>query len=308
MIYGEHELDPILKKFFALSNQEWESFCQLMEQESALEQKIYIIELPRFGCYCPMLKNISKVMKGFSPITFYNYTTGSRKNDVLPMECMVVPSFSALQNYFKIKAEGRKRTAIKLMPNLGPLSKKVVEAMRRKGEGPLGIYYGGAPNQQVATLANNHMEAFDGWIGGEDIFKVHDLFHASCEQEMTEGILRGRFRTIDLLREYIPVDLDECTKVNQLIDVLLDGELLYSYGIENSPFKTARANESFGYLFYVESSERKQLWTDRMKMHIIKNMVNNADDWRNECNLGPDDLLEPERSLFWNFHRNLQDQ
>lgn len=218
------------------------------------------------------------------------------ESDVCYLEVMLIPSFTVFKNYLMIKAKSHKRTPIQLVPQFGPSSEYDVEMLKREGAAPFGLYYSGAASRSLTRQINQHCHIMDGFPGNALSFGMHDFYHALKEQEMSENFTRARFKIVDLLREFSKEYPDADKLVKPIISIIVDGELVYNFNAPNTIFYTSLENQVFGQLFHIEALE--PLWDSKLVNYIIKNLVQKKDYWRNEFQIGYEDLLEPERIIY----------
>lgn len=274
--------EPMLKKHFALNDHEWDQFLKLMHEVKVESEKTFFsINLPKFGCWSPIFDHTNEIIDCMHPI------------EHTPVKFLAIPSFSMLQVFLKVKALGRNRTPVELIPTFGSLTMHDVERLKALGQTPLGLY---APEQTAEHKKKKSnrcfMEVIDGWSGGGPYsFLYHDIYHAIREMQMKEGIAFARIRMATLfkheiekaIRAHAPPELIE--RMQKLEERLIDGELILSY--MSSEFKMNKALD-FGSIFYARTV--KKLFTPELRKIILQDMVDNAKEWEENFGILPEHL------------------
>lgn len=143
---------------------------------------------------------------------------------------------------------------------------------------------------------NRFIENFDGYPGNPLSFVFHDVSHALREQEIAENVSKARFKMIDLLRECVKGNSSLKFQAEKIISYLVDGVLIHSYGFKNNLFHSGYAHQKFGHLFHLPWFQR--FWTAELIRFVIEDMVINKTEWKKHFKIGPEDLIEPERTLY----------
>lgn len=296
--YGKHEVEPILKKFFAFNDSEWGLFRDLMEKAPEVERTFHLINLPLLGCYSSFLQHLPRVFKALNPIKLFYSADGAVANyDLYYNEALPIPTFTAIQNFMKVKAANNKRKVIELVPVFGGIGAEDIYDFRKNGAWPLGLYYPGASNNRLEKLINKHMNEIDHTPGNALGFAYHDIYHAVRQQEISENITEATFRLVELLQELAKSRPYLKSFIDEIIEKVSEGVLIHSYGTENSPFFVSNPDQKFGHIFHCKWIP----WQQEVINYIVENMVNERDLWRQKYDLGPEDLLEPEKNYYQEY-------
>lgn len=261
-----------LKQFFQLTDREWKRFCELMENEPPSEQFYHFIRVPRYGNWSNIIERIRDLFSIFPTIKYW-------ESEIFYEAVMVIPTFSMLQNFVNIKAENNSRPPIELIPLFGEIDFNDIAEIKKAGGGQFGLHLPGTNTEYLKDV--------DSWKNcGKLSFWLHDVYHLLRELEMKPNYSEARFHMIDLLPE----------EADELKDKLIDGELLFCYPLRNCPFKYRKYNEKFGEIFHTFSVEH--LWRKKYKQIVLKDMVHNADTWKEKFQIEKEELNEDEREVY----------
>lgn len=287
---------PVLKRFFAFTDDEWIRFCTHMEKKKSSEQLFYLINVPKFGCFSDL---ISKIQETLQLCHILDIPQKLSDGGVAHISMMVVPSFSMLQAVLKVKGETLGRKAPKLIPTYYLLTPEDY-ARTKEHEGiPLALYYPEA-NPLVRYNSNNpHFKAkIDGWsYEGPFAAIIHDFYHACREMAMAENVARARFH-LALIAKKHKCDQKDHSSI-PVSNILVDGELIFSYPKNKDTIFAYRFTDraqKFGELFCTKMLEG--CLHINLKMDFILDMVLNKEFWEKEFQLGRADLLEQDQKLY----------
>jgi len=103
----------LLQHYFDFDHGEWEGFCNLMTQESLQEQQYFLIPQPRLGVWSALIERIKKMVSCFRSPTRIIMKEDGRSYTATEL---VIPSFSMMQNFLKVKSANTERKHVELIP------------------------------------------------------------------------------------------------------------------------------------------------------------------------------------------------
>lgn len=286
---------PILQRFFAFTDGEWNRFCNIMAQKPLSEKNFTLLCHPEFGCWSGIASQVQKAVHLCHPVSILLKTDA----DFIEEKKMVVPTFSMFQAALEVKAQSLELETQKLIPTYYHLEPKDYRKTKQNVGIPLGLYFPEISISQRYSLSNPHFKAeIDGWKDeGPYASILHDFYHALRELAMTKNISKARYYLAALAEKH-PLDRKDFSSERRVSNILIDGELIHSHPpIEDTIFKR-RPNraQSFGELFYTLSL--KQHLHPKLKEAFIENMVLKKNYWEKEFHLGREDLLDEDKKIY----------
>lgn len=286
---------PLLKRFFVLSDQEWDWFCQMLEEKPASERSFYTVLAPKYGGLHPFLSHLQQEV--LFPIQYQKIPRMHSEDCILFEHSFIIPSFSMMQALVDVKAKSYGKSALTLVPSYGLTEEERYLNHKYAGQLFLSLYFPEHDRSLRYSLANQkYLGEVDGFPSRPTVSAIHDLYHALRENEMSEKHSLARFR-LALLAHVHPNDRKRPTykKVSALLQ---DGELIGSHPRTSySPIRfTHHQPHKFGGIFYTYPLNT-DLHPD-LKKAMIQDMVIHADAWRENFDLGREDLLEPDQKIY----------
>ncbi len=278
---------PLMRRFFNFTASEWDSFCRQCADLPKSEQQFVVLNAPEQGCWSPLIFRIQNVLKCMQVL---DWLKDSQEGPTIE-KIMLVPSFSMFQAAINAKAETLGRQPVTLVPTYGYLAPKRYLELKRAGLIALAMYL---PEQDIDERYQNECGRFRTTVDGhpkETAFAgaIHDVYHAFREMMMTENVAKARFRLADIARRH---PKNKRTDLSRPVDdILVDGELIYCYPLERDTIFNPLArggHQRFGDIFYTPGLAPHLDAT--LKTAFIQDMVEHADLWREEYDLGRDDL------------------
>lgn len=296
----ERMQQPTLKRFFALSDDEWNHFCKIMQSKPLSEKKFYTIVVPKFGYWSGIVAQVQSLVKLCHPVDLR--IEHNRGFSVI--KHMIIPSFTILQAVLDVKANTVGRSEIKLIPTYYLLKPKDYADTKKNVGIPVALYFPEAFDHLRYNRDNSKFKAkIDGWEDeGPFASIIHDYYHALRELVMTENIAKARYHLASIAKdsEFNNTDLSS----HKVSEKLIDGELIFSipkdsdtifnqtlledYGISHS--------QIFGEIFYCTSIKR--ILHPELKKAFIEDMVRNEVIWEETFNLGREDLLPQDQEIY----------
>lgn len=286
---------PLVKRFFNFSDDEWITFTNEMILAPESEQFIHVLVSPEFGCWSSIIFRIQDVLECMHILDWYKQAMVG----VLIEKIMVVPSFTMFQAAMNAKAKALNRTTLEFVPTYNYLDDNTYCREKSIGRIPLTLYL---PERQLRYQYNSTEGKFRTNIDGhpnETAFAgaIHDTYHGLRELQMTPDIATARVRLASLAK-YHPDNIFD-SNGRSISTILMDGELVFSYPLHtNTIFKhEPRCQQvKFGGLFYVESL--RGVLSNDLKRTFIRDMVEHSDEWLESFNIGRDDLLHYDQVIY----------
>jgi len=290
---------PLIKRFFNLTESEWQVFCKDIDNAPESEQFYCILNAPVQGCWSGIT---SKIQKHLKCMRVLDWMVDSNKGMIIE-NIMVVPSFSMFQAALNAKAHTLKRNPIQLVPTYGYVVEEHYTRLKKSGKMPFTLYL---PERISDMRYNFYKGGYRTTIDGhpsETAFAgaIHDVYHAMREMSMSENVAKARMRFVDIAKAH---PNNRTTPESRPVDnFLIDGELIYSYPPDvdtmfDPEFRSEKA-EIFGEIFYSKADLHENL-----KRSFIEDMVTNKSMWQDEFSLGRVDLLSEDQDIYDEIERN----
>ncbi|MDF2577683.1 MAG: hypothetical protein K0S74_1167 [Chlamydiales bacterium] len=289
-----------IQNFFNLNDREWNVFAYMMDKEIETEQYFCYVDSPEDNFspknWSPLYAEICALLACLQPIRLFHNSTkldGDLK--------VLIPSFSMLQNFFKLKASINNRTPLQLVPIMGELTAEDVYSMKKQEAMPLGLYMpssiarlrGDIPpddiNKKYMKSIHNYTQV------GSWTFLMHDAYHLAAEQEMSEKHSAARHYIVSYLKSLIDKGClkEDFELTKEAVLLLQDGGFHFSYPLKNSLFQNRPSQaEKFGTIFshYIT-------WPFIVKLTIIKDMIDHPLKWSIRYGLDDNCLMDEDRKL-----------
>ncbi|MEC7839297.1 MAG: hypothetical protein VX777_04580 [Chlamydiota bacterium] len=272
-IFGEEFTKPILKRFFGLSDKEWQMFCEKLESKEIADSErfFYINTIPKLGSWSAIVSEINEALPNELQPQFLISQLESGK--LLKEKVMITPSFSMYQLFFDVLSTARNFRKIKLVPTYGLSDQNFYTNLKVAGQVAVSLYF---PEKRSWLAYQNFNSKFkvtvDGW-GSEGTLAViiHDIYHSIREQWFTNSCSIMRFFFAEIARAL--GDEQTCYR-------LVDGEVLtHSQAPIGNIFKTIKPEE-------------------RVKNAMIQFMVDEALTLGRDYKIGRNDLEESDCKLY----------
>ncbi|WP_115705708.1 ankyrin repeat domain-containing protein [Legionella sainthelensi] len=287
---------PLMRRFFNFNDSEWDEFCKEMVKAPSSEQFFHVLVAPEEGCWSSIVSRIQKVLKCMRVLDWVMATKeGFEIENIMP-----VPSFSMLQAAINAKAHTLGRTPVQLLPTYGYVEAAHYAELKSFGKIAMAMYL---PESRFYERYRNDTGRFRTSIDGhpsETAFAgaIHDVYHALRELAMTESVAKARIRLAFIAKQHPKNKINP--ERSGVDDILIDGELIYSYPPERETifdleYRPTRA-QVFGDLFY-ETSLKFALHDD-LKHAFIEDMVIHQEEWQKLYHLGRSDLRENDQKIF----------
>jgi hypothetical protein len=273
-----------------MNEKEWSEFQELMNQELESEQCYTSFPAPVHGSWSGIVSAIGALCKTFKPLKEFEIVNKAKGKGLL-VSRICLPSFSMVQNYLKVKCKFLNRPVIQLVSVLGPLTPDEVSRMKAVGLAALGLWCPEFGNVAIMKKSHsNFMKTIDGWAGcGPLSFALHDIFHAFRDAFVTVNFACGLSRLALIAKN------SKSEKGDAVAQQLLDGDVLSSYAPEDTHVVGRGSKELFGRLF----QNIDFTGCPHLKVLFIQDIEANSRSWREELNIGPDDLLDEERKMYF---------
>lgn len=285
---------PLVRRFFKLSAQEWNDFTKEMQHAPESEQAIHVLVAPEYGCWSSIIFKIQDVLECMQVLDWWKAT----KSGMLTEKIMVVPSFSMFQAAINAKAKALNRATLEFVPTYDYVSEDAYTTYKSTGRIPMTIYLPERDAQLRYNLVSKFRKNIDGHPE-ETAFAgaIHDTYHGFRELQMSENIAAARIR-LSSIAKYHP-DNNPNPGADPISTTIIDGELVFSYPqSRNTIFKPEMSEDTqkFGHIFYVESLRGRI--SDSLKRAFIRDMVEHSDEWKESFNLDRSDLLADEQKIY----------
>ncbi|MFT4059355.1 MAG: hypothetical protein QM652_07385 [Legionella sp.] len=287
---------PPVQRFFNLNVSEWLKFCEEMAKAPKSEQFYQVLIAPEEGCWSSIISLIQKVLKCMQVLDWLT----AHKNGFHPEKIMVIPSFTMFQAALIAKAHTLKRKPVELVPTYGYLEADRYAALKASGKLALALYL---PEENKELRYQSKKGRFRTTIDGfpaETAFggAMHDIYHAMREMAMSENVAKARMRLAAIAKNHPKNKINPESR--PVDDILIDGELIYSYPPEIDtmfePDSRSSYAEPFGNIFY--TATLKERLHEDLKHAFIEDMVVNAELWRKEFKIGQSDLLKKDQAIY----------
>ncbi|MEM1283730.1 MAG: hypothetical protein AAGG81_09290, partial [Chlamydiota bacterium] len=287
-------MQPILKRFFAFTDKEWNHFCELMNKKPLSEKNFQLIDLPKYGCWSGIFLKMQEIIKLCHPVSSIEFLNDRR----FETRYMVIPSFSMLQSTIEVKANTLGVTPKKLIPTYYRLDPDDYAITKEKVGMPLGLYFPEINTSLRYSIDNTNFKGtIDEWEDeGPFASILHDFYHALRELAMDDNLFKVRFHLASLAKHH-PLN-QKSPGEREISDILIDGELIYSHPLSEDTVFNARPEftQNFRDLFYCTALVNK-LHPD-LKRHFIRDMVFNQNFWDREFNLSKKDLRQKDKIIY----------
>lgn len=291
---------PLIKRFFNLTDSEWQVFIKDMNNAPKSERFYYILHAPEEGCWSSITSNIQKVLKCMRVLDWMV----DSKNGLYVEKIMVVPSFSMFQAALNAKAHTLKRNPIQLVPSYGYVTEEHCTELKKSGKMPFTLYL---PERVQSMRYQAQVGGYRANIDGhpfETAFAgaIHDVYHAMREMSMSENVAKARMRLAEIAKAH---PNNKKSPDSRAVDnFLIDGELIFSYPpnidtMFDPEFRSEEA-ELFGKIFYSMGGNMHE----DLKRSFIEDMVKNKSIWQDQFSLGRDDLLSEDLVIYDEIEKN----
>lgn len=334
-----------IKTYFRLSKEEWGLFCSAMEKAALSEKKFYLINAPKHHCWSSLLTKIQEVstvfdspnkkiiIPSFSMFQNAIHVKAKMKNRK-SLNLQPIYGLSDPKKYSEDKEKGIVHTCFyypehnpnQRYNNDNPLFRSLVDDHKKTG--PFAAFLHDIYHTlRELEMTENHRKAT--WR----LIKIAKKYEEEIWQQFTEVQEKRKITRDQLLNHLteisnkasqqsieIPekernllIQLNELEHARIIIDELIDGELIFSYPPKKKPeeafIRGNIGNQKFGGLFRSDPDffGITELLTPKIKKYFIQDMVENKKFWREEYNLGMEDLYEEELFLYEKIAEELLD-
>lgn len=287
---------PLIQRFFNFTSSEWIVFCNQIKKASKSEQYYYILNAPKEGCWSSIIFLIQKILKCMRVLDWIrNSKDGFHKENI-----MLVPSFTMFQTAITAKAHTLNRNPVQFIPTYGYIEAEHYAELKASGKIAMALYL---PETKPHMRYRSHIGGFKTIIDGhpsETAFcgAIHDVYHAMREMSMSENVAKARMRLASIAKTHPKNKIYPYSRA--VDDILVDGELIYSYPPEidtmfENEYRPLHAEE-FGMIFYVDTL--KNFLHPDLKRAFIEDMVINKSIWQDQFGLGRNDLVLEDRLIY----------
>lgn len=288
---------PLMQRFFNFNKAEWDKFCSEMAEASFSEQFFHVLVAPEEGCWSSIIANIQKVLKCMRVL---DWLVETKEGELTLEKIMLVPSFSMFQAAINAKAHTLGRKPVEFIPTYGYIEAGHYAYLKSLGKFAMALYL---PEKNTTDSYQNDKGGFRTNIDGHPVETafagaIHEVYHAMREIAMSENVAQARMRLAFIAKHHPQNKLNPQSR--PVDDILVDGELIYSYPPEvdtmfDAEYRSSHA-ESFGDLFY--HFPLKSALHEDLKRAFIEDMVVNKEEWQRQYHLAKSDLRAEEQKLF----------
>ncbi len=288
-------LKPLMCRYFNFNDQEWLHFRSEMAKAPLSEQSFGVIVVFENVRYSLLMHDVQRILKCMH--TLDRLISSNQGLD--EQQIVVVPSFTMFQVAINVKALTLGRKPVELVPTYGYVDPDHYAKLKAAGQIAFTLYMPEKKKSKRYSDSGGFRATVDGHKK-ESAFagKIHDWYHAVREMIMYANVASARMRLVEIAKKHPNNSIRAGAR--PVDDILVDGELIYSYPrsldtIFDEQHRPSDA-QKFGDLFYTPIILGKL--HDNLKHAFIRDMVDNESLWRTEFELGKDDLLSEDQKIF----------
>lgn len=298
----KHMQQPLLRRFFNFNDFEWAGFCFEMKAAPLSEQYCAILDAPLTGCWSGLIFEIQEILQCMRVL---DVVVETKDNLFVPQSVMLAPSFSMFQAAINAKAKTLGRKPVTLIPTYGYIDAEHYAALKAQGKIAFAMYL---PERDESLRYKFDVGNFRTTIDGhpkETAFAgaIHDVYHAMRELIMSENVAKARWRLAAIAKAHS--NNIKRPGLRGIDDLLVDGELIYSYSPERDTIFDHRRRPGqalpFGSIFYANMVAANL--HENLKRAFIEDMVKNKQLWATEFNIGRLDLLPNDLAVYDEIER-----